>query len=105
VPSRPRGADVALTARRADRLDEVAQELCGIGVRSVGVACDVVERAQIERALAEVEAQLGPIDILVNNAGVAPTGRAEQYSEEKWRSAIDVNLNAVFSFCQLVGSA
>jgi NAD(P)-dependent dehydrogenase (short-subunit alcohol dehydrogenase family) len=39
----------------------------------------------------------------VNNAGVAPTGRAEHYSEEKWKSALDVNLSAVFAFCQVVG--
>jgi len=97
------GANVALTARRADRLDQVADELRGLGVQAAGFSCDATRRVEVEGAVAAAEAVLGPIDVLVNNAGVAPTGRAESYTEEKWRQALDVNLTAVFDFSQIVG--
>jgi gluconate 5-dehydrogenase len=97
------GADVALTARRGERLEQVAADLRSLGVQALGFAGDATERPQIERIAGAVEERLGPVDVLVNSAGVAPTGRAETYTEEKWRAALDVNLNAVFAFCQLVG--
>lgn len=98
------GADVAVMARRLERLQEVARQLETFGVRALPVAADVRDVTQIEAAVQQIHDTLGPIDILVNNAGVAPVGRAERHALEKWQQALDVNLTAVFTCCQQVGT-
>lgn len=97
------GADVAILARRFDRLQAVATELAGHGVRARAVQADVRDEAQIDAALHQVQETLGPIDILINNAGVAPVSRAERHAREKWEQALAINLTAVFLLCQKVG--
>ena len=97
------GADVAIVARRLERLQAVAAELETCGVRAHVVQADLQHEAQIEAAVQDVHDTLGPIDILVNNAGIAPVGRAERHSLEKWQQTLDVNLTAVFLCCQHVG--
>ena len=97
------GADVAVVARRLERLQAVAAELADFGVRAPPVQADLQHEAQVEAAVRDVHDTLGPIDILVNNAGIAPVGRAERHDLEKWRQTLDVNLTAVFLCCQHVG--
>ena len=97
------GADIALVARRRERLEQLASELQALGRRTLVATADLTRASDIERALAEVAGGLGDIDILVNNAGVAPTGRVENYALEKWQHAFDVNTHAVFHVCQHVG--
>jgi gluconate 5-dehydrogenase len=97
------GANVAVVARRLERLQAVAQQLEELGVRAEAVQADLRDETQLDTALQCVQATLGPIDILVNNAGVAPVGRAERYTLEKWQQALDINLTAVFLCCQKVG--
>jgi gluconate 5-dehydrogenase len=96
------GADVALVARRMDRLEEQAKAIRALGVRCLPVQADLADDAQVERAVAEVERGLGPVDILVNNAGIADYGRAEKLSRETWDNVVAVNLTAVFRLSQRV---
>ena len=96
------GADVAVLARRKERLEQVAAELEGMGVRSLAVTADLTGDAHMKRAVEEVEQTLGGVDILVNNAGVAPFGKAERQTREQWESALAVNLTAPFMLSQLV---
>ncbi len=97
------GADVALVARRRERLDDLADELRTLCRRAFVTTADLRQPDDIARAVAEISEQFGEIDVLVNNAGVAPTGRVENYSIDKWQHAFDVNVHAVFHFCQQVG--
>ena len=97
------GADVAIVARRLERLQAVVAELEAFGGRAHAVQADLQHEAQIEAAVRDVHDALGPIDILVNNAGIAPVGRAERHGLDKWQQALDVNLTAVFLCCQHVG--
>jgi len=97
------GADVAVVARRLERLQAVVQQLAAFGVRAHAVQADLQEEGQIDAALQQVQEVLGPIDILVNNAGVAPVSRAERHTLDKWQQALAVNLTAVFLCCQKVG--
>jgi len=97
------GADVAVLARRKDRLDSVAQEIAQLGVRTHAVAADVTDDAALEAAVTQAEAALGPIGILVNAAGISPLGRAERHSRDKWDAALAVNVTAVFLASQVVG--
>ena len=68
------GADVALAARRKDKLDEAAEEIRALGRAAHTVACDLTEPDSVQEAAREAEDALGGVDILVNNSGVS--GRA-----------------------------
>jgi NAD(P)-dependent dehydrogenase (short-subunit alcohol dehydrogenase family) len=97
------GADVAVVARRLERLQAVATQLEAFGVRAHAVQADLRDEAQIDAALQQAQETLGPIDILVNNAGIAPVSRAERHTLDRWQQALDINLTAVFLCCQKVG--
>jgi NAD(P)-dependent dehydrogenase (short-subunit alcohol dehydrogenase family) len=97
------GADVAVAARRGDRLERFAAELSSLyGVRAVGVATDITIDAELDRLVETVQTRLGDIDILVNNAGISPTGRAEMLSRETWDNAMATNLTAPMMLAQRV---
>jgi NAD(P)-dependent dehydrogenase (short-subunit alcohol dehydrogenase family) len=93
------GARVAVVARRADRLADLAAELPG----GLAVPADVTVPEQAEGAVSSVLAEFGGIDILVNNAGIADVVAAEDETLEQFRHTIDVNLIAAFHLSQLVG--
>lgn len=97
------GADVAVVARRLERLQAVARQLETFGIRAHAVPADLRDAAQIDAALLQVQETLGPVDILVNNAGIAPVSRAERHTLERWQQALEINLTAVFLCCQRVG--
>jgi len=101
------GSDVALIARREERVRALAAELTRkYGVNAFGMGADVSRAADIERTVAEAARALGgEIDILVNNAGVSPTGRAENFKRELWDNAIAVNLTAPMLLSQHVARA
>ena len=97
------GADVALGARRVDRLQETKALVEATGRRAITVATDV---AKPEDCTALVEAavrDLGRVDILVNNAGVGTAVPATRETPEQFRSVIDVNLNGAYWMAQAAG--
>jgi NAD(P)-dependent dehydrogenase (short-subunit alcohol dehydrogenase family) len=97
------GADVALGARRADRLQETKTLVEATGRRAITVATDV---AKPEDCTALVEAavrDLGRVDILVNNAGVGTAVPATRETPEQFRSVIDINLNGAYWMAQAAG--
>ena len=96
------GADIALAARNRDKLAATAAEVEALGRRCLALSCDVTIRADIEAAVAETTAKLGPPGILVNNAGVAGGGPPETIPEETWDAILDTNLKASFVFAQAV---
>ncbi len=63
------GAKVAILDLRKDAADKVADRINAAGGKAIGIACNVLDKASIEAAAAEVEAKLGKIDILLNGAG------------------------------------
>ena len=63
---------------------------------------DVTDRAQIDAALGEIRAALGPVTILVNAAGKDSFRRFTDMSFDEWRKIIDINLNGVFHTTQAV---
>jgi short-subunit dehydrogenase len=69
-----RGADVAITARREDRLAALATEIEGLGRRAVTIAADLYDPATPRSILDQMTARAGPVDILVNNAGFGMPG-------------------------------
>jgi gluconate 5-dehydrogenase len=100
------GANLALIARRAERLEEVAGEIAGrYGVRAIGVPTDLTDATARERAFERIEREFGGVDILVNNAGIAPTGRAETQWPDAWNETVEVNQSALFHCCLLARSS
>ena len=99
------GADVVLAARRADRLEAVAEGIRATGRRALPVSCDVTDPEQVEEAVAQAVAELGRIDVLVANAGAVPEGFAmpEKLPPALFAQSIDVNLNGTWNTCQSAG--
>jgi NAD(P)-dependent dehydrogenase (short-subunit alcohol dehydrogenase family) len=94
------GAALALLDIDGPAAGRAAQDLAATGaVAAVGVACDVADREQVERALDEVSGRLGPVDILVNNAGVSHVGKPTHLvSDEEWLRSVAVMQTGAF-FC------
>lgn len=97
------GANVALLARRVEKLNAVKAELEKLGVKCFAVQCDVQDVEQIKSSVLEVKDHFGRIDILVNNAGIGLVEPAEIQSDETWETMIKVNLNAVYYCAREVG--
>lgn len=90
-----RGARVVLTARRVDRLEELAERIQRAGGRAVTLPCDVTDTDELVKLPGIVEAMLGPADILVNNAGIPGGGDFSAVSHEQIDKVVDTNLTSV----------
>lgn len=91
------GATVVLAARRADRLVSLRDELPG----SIAIAVDLGNSEDRERLIKETVAQVGPPQILINNAGVGHKVAVEEESVETFRSAMEVNVTAIWHLSKL----
>jgi short-subunit dehydrogenase len=89
-----RGADVALVARNAEQLEELAKELGG-----KAYPADLMDPAAVEELIGRVEAD-GPVDVIVNNAGVDRVGRFYEASSQDVRDLLQVNLIAPMELCR-----
>jgi gluconate 5-dehydrogenase len=90
------GSDIALFARRMDKLEEVSEEIRYMGRRCISVQCDVSNENDIISGVERVVQEYGKVDILVNNAGLFRTNPLLEYSLEDWDTVLDVNLRGVF---------
>lgn len=103
------GASVAVTAT-TERVHERASELSRLGVDSVGLVVDLTEEAEVQSALREARAALGPVGILVNNAGMtsqarpvmgedpvsSESGTILDIAPDAWRRALTRNLDTAY---------
>jgi 3-oxoacyl-[acyl-carrier protein] reductase len=92
------GAKVALVARSADKLAEVAAEITAAGGTAAVHACDVADSAAATKVVESVVAEWGRLDILVNNAGITRDTLLPRMSDEEWDDVIATNLRSVFLF-------
>ena len=84
------GANVAILARRADKLDEAAASLrAGAAGKVLPVVCDVMKVADIQRAFDTITGALGSVDVVINNAGTARTQAFEGISDDTWPAGSD----------------
>lgn len=90
------GADIAILARRKEKLEKVAEELRTYGVKAISIECDVTNTEMVKKAAEEVEKEFGKVDILINNAGSGQTGPAEEMEDKDWNHTINVDLSGVF---------
>jgi NAD(P)-dependent dehydrogenase (short-subunit alcohol dehydrogenase family) len=94
------GADVALAARRVDRLEDTRALVEACGRRATTVRADVAEPDDCQGAVDAAVRDLGRLDILVNNAGVGTAVPALRETPEQFRQVIDVNLNGCYWMAQ-----
>lgn len=91
-----RGASVAITARRVDKISALADEICTAGGKAIALSLDVAQAEAIGPALDAAAAQLGPINILINNAGVGGEGLALDLSIEDFDATFAVNVRGTY---------
>lgn len=97
------GADIALVARREDKLKKVKEEIESYGVRAEYYPCDVTDTKAIAEMVEKVEKDFGKIDILVNNAGLGKTAPTVEMDDETWKQMMDINISSLFYVSREVG--
>ena len=86
------GAQVALVARRGDRLQALADE---IGERALPVPADITQSAAIRALTEQVTARLGTVDLLVNNAAVMLPNPLTEGRADEWQHMLGLNVGAL----------
>ncbi|MCK9995823.1 MAG: 3-oxoacyl-[acyl-carrier-protein] reductase [Candidatus Krumholzibacteria bacterium] len=95
------GYRLALVARSAEKLQELAAEL-GADQDVLAFPGDISEFDDVQRIVKEVHEKFGEIFGLVNNAGMTRDGLLMRMSPENWQAPIDINLNGTFYFTRAV---
>ena len=92
------GAKVAVSARTAEQVEEVASEIGGLAV-----VADVSKGDEVEAMIGKVESELGPIDVLAANAGIGTGGGSTwEVDAEEWWRVLEVNMLGVHLSCRSV---
>jgi NAD(P)-dependent dehydrogenase (short-subunit alcohol dehydrogenase family) len=97
------GADVALGARRVERLADTAALVEKAGRKAIAVATDVADPESCQALVDAAMNELGRVDVLVNNAGIGTAVPATREAPEQFRNVIDVNLNGCYWMAQACG--
>jgi len=85
------GASVALVARRAERLKDLAAQIEADGGQALARAADVTDEQDATRAVEDAVGHFGGLDILVNAAGMTQTGKVENGDLSDWRYVFELN--------------
>lgn len=90
------GCDVGIFDRDADAAQSAANAIANGRCRVAVASGDVSVKADVDKGMASLIAELGPIDILVNNAGICPLGKLLEMPEHVWNATFGVNVNGLF---------
>ena len=99
------GARLALTARTASELDEVAGQIRSAGGTALTLPADLANRAVLQQLVASVAKSLGPVELLVNNAGIGSSAGPSpvvDFSDDFWEQTLQVNLTAPYLLSKAV---
>jgi 3-oxoacyl-[acyl-carrier protein] reductase len=91
------GADVVVSDINLEKAQETANEIEGMGRRSLAIKVNVADLTEVERMLEAIVEQFGRIDILVNNAGITRDRLILRMTEEDWDAVLNVNLKGTFN--------
>jgi NAD(P)-dependent dehydrogenase (short-subunit alcohol dehydrogenase family) len=97
------GADIAICARRVEKLEETRKRVEATGRRCIAVPADVSKPEDCQRFVDRAVEELGKVDILINNAGVATAVPATREEPDEFRRVIDINLNGSYWMAQACG--
>ena len=93
------GADLVIAARRIAPIEEIADEVRGVGRRAMAVSTDVTDTVQVDRLMESAISEFGKVDVLLNNAGIVRGQGATpiwEITDEDWRVGIDTNMSSAF---------
>ncbi|OIQ82261.1 putative oxidoreductase [mine drainage metagenome] len=94
------GARLALTARRADRLEALASKLRGLGAQVLVLPADLADLQAAQQVVRDAEAHYGRLDVLVNNAGVMYLEPIDSADLSRWQHMTQLNLMALIATTQ-----
>jgi len=97
------GADVALGARREERLAQTCKLVEDAGRRAIAVRTDVTSPEECQALVDATVDAFGRVDVLVNNAGIGTAVPATRETPEQFRSVIELNLNGCYWMAQACG--
>ena len=97
------GADLAIVARTASSLDELAEEVKRLNRKYLILPKDVSKPSEVENMVNRVIEAFGKIDILINSQGTQVRKPVFEMTEQDWDGLMSVNLKSVFFCCQAVG--
>ena len=90
------GANLAILARRIERLEKLKNELEVYGVKVLPVMCDVTDTNSINNAARQIENIFGKVDILINCAGASKDKGVLDMDDSEWNFTIETDLTSVF---------
>ena len=90
------GADVALLARRKEKLDAMTKKIANAGHHAIAVVCDVSDEESVKASVDTVLSQYKKIDILLNDAGVAQGGSVESLTTQQWDNSMNINVKGIY---------
>src|SRR5215510_9501152 len=97
------GAKVAFVFRGSQAAaDSLVQEVGAAGGSVRACQCDVTNDGDVQKAVAGIEKDWGPINILVNNAGVIHDDLFVRLEPENWNKVLQTNLGGTYNFCRAV---
>lgn len=97
------GANVVATSRRAEQVEEAAQAIEAVGVKSLRITSDVSDRRSLEKLCAATIETFGKVDILINCAGKIKRAPTMDFPEDEWQSIMDTNVMGTLRACQIFG--
>jgi NADP-dependent 3-hydroxy acid dehydrogenase YdfG len=92
-----RGASLVIGARRATRLEQIADDLRANGADVIPLQVDVTSREDLDRMVQAAADRYGRLDVLVSNAGISKLGPLADGDVDGWSAMIDVNLRGVLN--------
>ena len=90
------GAKVVFNDINQDLVDRGLENYKKLGIEAYGAVCDVTDEAAVQKFVADVAKNVGPIDILVNNAGIIKRIPMHEMTLQEWEQVIDIDLNGPF---------
>lgn len=94
--------NVVVSDLNRENCEKVAKELESLGIKAIGVRCDVSNKAEVDALISVAMETFGSVDVLVNNAGIYPFVPFEKMTEADWDKVMNVNLKSIFLCSQAV---
>jgi citronellol/citronellal dehydrogenase len=98
------GARVVIASRTPEKLEQACQGLVELGIDATWKQLDVRDREQVEEVVDQIHEEIGVLDVLVNNAGGTFPKRAEELTDNGWRTVTEISLHGTFWCTRAVGS-
>jgi NADP-dependent 3-hydroxy acid dehydrogenase YdfG len=89
------GANVAILARRRDRLEALGEKVRALGVTALVIEADITDSTQAREAIERTVSSFGRLDTLINNAGVMLLGPIEGAPPDEWDRMVSLNVSAL----------